>query len=52
MTCVCGHNKDKHETGRDYGYHGWKCTEFNCICVAYINAGLRLEHDPKPEDFH
>ncbi len=25
MVCECGHNKDRHESGRDYGYHGWQC---------------------------
>ncbi len=51
MVCVCGHNKDKHESGRDYGYHGYKCAEFNCKCTTYINQSRRLENDPRPEDF-
>jgi len=51
MACVCSHNKDKHDTERDSGYHGGNCSEFNCSCKAYINVKNRLENDPKSEDF-
>ena len=26
MTCVCGHNKTEHLSGRDYGRNAWKCS--------------------------
>ncbi len=35
MVCQCGHNKDKHESGLDYGYHAWQCTIHSCNCPYY-----------------
>ena len=29
MVCECGHNKNEHAYGRDYGSHGYTCEHKN-----------------------
>ena len=51
MVCECGHNKDCHEYGRDYGVHGYHCAHRNekgncdCGCEYYKKKTKVLKNE-------